>query len=164
MKIVDDKGKIFGIINLFDLLVLIILVMGLVFVASRINFNQSEEVIDHPQIEVTFLLEEVRFETVESVVVGDRLYEFDTNLVFGEIIDFSYEPHVVYVPTEFGEMVKVENPDRYDVFIKLKSEAVEGPFNVSIATKRVAVGRNLVLVGRYTAFEGLVVRMVDMDD
>ena len=164
MKIIDKKGKLFGLINIFDLLVLMVIIAGLVFVGSRLNFNQSETVIDEQTYDITFLIEEVRSATVDAMTIGDRLYEYDTNLYFGEVVNYEYENHPVFIETDSGELIKALNDERFDIYVTVRSKAVKGPFNVSIATKRVAVGRHLTLLGRYAAVDGVVVKMVEIDD
>jgi len=164
MKIIDQKGKLFGIINLFDLFVILVIIAGIVFVTSKLDFNETPVAVENVEVEVTFLIEDIRLETVEAMTIGDKLYEFDTNLYFGEIIDFRYENHPVYIETESGKLIKALNEDRYDGYVVIKAGAVEGPFNLSIATKRVVVGRNLTLLGRHSAVDGVVVKMVEMND
>ncbi|MBN2260716.1 MAG: DUF4330 domain-containing protein [Clostridiales bacterium] len=164
MKIINEKGKLFGIINVFDLMVLLVIIAGLIFIGSRINFNQSETAIEEQKMEITFLIEEVRFATVEAMTIGDKLYEYDTNLYFGEVVAFEYENHPVFIETDSGELVKVLNDERFDIYVTVESNVVKGPFNVSIATKRVAVGRHLTLLGRYAAVDGVVVKMVEKND
>lgn len=164
MKLIDNKGRLFGLINLFDLLVILVIVAGVFFVVSRLDFNESEVSVNEIELDVTFLIEDIRQETIDALTIGDRLYEYDTNLYFGEIIDYTYEHHPVYIETNEGTLIKTENPDRYDVYVKIHSTAVEGPFNLSIATKRVVVGRNLTLLGRHSAVDGVIVRLEEDHD
>jgi hypothetical protein len=164
MKIIDKKGKLFGLINLFDLFVILVIIAGIAFIGTRLNFNETEVSVNEVELDVTFLIEDIRFETIDALTMGDQMYEYDTNLYFGEIVDFSYENHPVYIETDSGELIKRDNPDRYDVYVKIHATAVEGPFNLSIATKRVVVGRHLTLLGRHSAVDGVIVKLDEEND
>jgi hypothetical protein len=159
MKIIDEKGKLFGWVNVFDLFVVLVIIAGVFFVTSRLNFNETEVSTVEVDVDITFLIEDVRVETVDAMIIGDQMYEYDTNLYFGEVIGFEYENHPVYIETESGNLIKAENPDRYDLYVKIRATAIEGPFNLSVATKRVVVGRHLTLLGRHSAVDGVIVRL-----
>jgi len=90
MKIIDDKGRIFGKINIIDLLVLLVII-GIVgmFVFSYVKFIENSrpkkaEVKETTSLEIDFKLIRVSPEVVSLLKVGDK--QLDSNgKAIGEI-------------------------------------------------------------------------------
>ena len=99
------NGKLFGKINLFDCLV-ILLVFVLIFAVGMKVLSHQETVTNTVNATYELKIESVRDVTVNALHKGDNVYHFESNQIIGTIEDIK----------------TVEN--RYDVIITVKTTAV----------------------------------------
>ena len=90
MSLIDNKGRIFGLINIIDLLVivLIVAVVGRFTLKSR----QKSTGAVTTNIEVVVHVKEVRDATADIVKVGDIVKETKSNVVLGKVVDVKVNP------------------------------------------------------------------------
>ncbi len=120
MKAIDKKGKLFGVINIIDLLVLILIVGLVIFGAKR--FTSAGPVGSSNQGEgyLTFEISDIRQIAVDTMKVGDPVYEYDKGTYIGEIVDIRAEEYKQ--PIEYrGRYVLATMPEKYRVYLKVKS-------------------------------------------
>ena len=117
------NGKLFGKINLFDLLT-ILLILVLVF-AIGMKFLTDKETKNNT-VEVTYELkvESVRDVTANAIRKGDKVYHYQLDEVIGTVEDVKTEPATDPMNTFSGEAIEVPIEDRYDVIITVKGEAL----------------------------------------
>jgi len=144
MKFIDEKGRLFGLINLFDLFVIILVVALIGGVGYKYIYVNPNVALNESDIEVKLWVEDVRQVTVDVINVGDRVREYDSNLLFGEIIDKEVIPH--YEPTETadGRIVNALVEGKYDIYITLKSRGIVSDNAISIASKEVRIGGTII--------------------
>ena len=90
MKIIDEKGKLFGLINAVDLLVLVavLLVLG----AAVYKIKGKDDAQNTPKtVRVTVLAPAIRPEMLTNVQVGDKMVT-GSNFTNVEIKDFEIKP------------------------------------------------------------------------
>lgn len=139
MKIIDKNGRLFGFINIIDLLVLIA-VIGIIIVGVKRFGNKTTTAgaQTKPGIVVAEIAE-VRDATVNAVKVGDPLYDYDKGTYIGEIAEVSSEPFTKEVEYQ-GKWVKAEVPEKYVVNLKLKVDVKETDDFYQIGTEQLRVG------------------------
>ncbi len=117
------NGKLFGKINLFDLLV-ILLVFVLIF-AIGMKFSSNEETVTNT-VDATYELkiESVRDVTVNAFHKGDNVYHFDTNQIIGTIENIESVAATDPMNTLDGKAIEAPLENRYDVIITVKTTAV----------------------------------------
>jgi hypothetical protein len=125
MKMIDQKGRIFGVINILDLFLNLLLIGALIF--AGIKFTQGDEVVSGPrtQKEVTYVLynsAEHPF-VVDQIKKGDVLRNKDNNAKIGEVVSIKKQPGKVAVTTADGRMVMSDVPEKYSVYITVKTKA-----------------------------------------
>ena len=100
MSLIDNKGRIFGLINIIDLLVivLIVAVVGRFTLKSR----QKSAGAVTTNIEVVVHVKEVRDATADIVKVGDIVKETKSNVVLGKVVDVKVNPSETLVETADG--------------------------------------------------------------
>lgn len=157
MKIINEKGKLFGLINIFDLLIILLVVAVGTFGYLKMSKKESPVALNEQEISVTMYVKEVRIETVEAIKKSSTAKEFETGLPFGTIEGVRVEPHLQYVTTADGRVVKAEVEGKYDVYMTLKSKAIVGPQQITLATKHLGIGRTFTLTGKYYGVNGAVI-------
>jgi hypothetical protein len=119
MKIIDEKGKLFGIINIIDLcmlLVVLVLAIGGVLYFSK---ERTKTTVETKDFYLTILCEQHREEVMDAIVVGDRLY-YGNQFINAEITDVWSEPAIMDVFLPDGTIVSGQHPLLKDIYVKLR--------------------------------------------
>ncbi len=115
-------------LNLLDyaLILLVVALVGLgVYkqVSERyLRYDAGAEAIEMSDRMFTYRVEDIRSMSVEAVVVGDSLYDLDTNTLLGTIVAYDDQPYTEWVMMDNGNYVEAEVPGRHVLYI-----TVEGP-------------------------------------
>jgi hypothetical protein len=157
MKIIDDRGKLFGIINIIDLLVLAIIVLAAVFLAGRmLPGTESGDAGRQKEMEYTVKVEEVSKYTIDAANVGDAIFDFETGSYIGEISEVDHSPHMEYLVDKDNEAIAIESIDKFDLFITIKADFVETDKALMVGDMIVAVGRKVLVYNKYLFVEGKI--------
>ena len=125
MKIINEKGKLFGLINIVDLLVLIAAVAVAAGVGYKLFAPQIKESVQ-PQVELT------------ALVSGN-------SYVNGTIEDMKIEDYAQQVTTADGRIVTAVDPDKKDIVFTIKTTVPKGTATPSIGTQEVRAGRTFIV-------------------
>lgn len=151
MKLVDDKGKVFGLINIIDLIVLIFVVALVLGGAYRIyGPRQNGDIFQQEgdAVQLKGRVFDVSQYTVDVIQKGDILIDTAARLPFGEIISVETVPHRRLVDTVEGKVMLSEVPERFDVILSIKGRAQISEYAIRIASHDVRVGSRIVLGAR----------------
>lgn len=153
MKLVNEKGKLFGIINLVDLACLLILLLVVFGVGYKLLGTKVQETIA-PQttMTATFRIRGAYDYTLkwleENDLTGEQLV-MGTGYVDGAYVTgVSYVPYVVQVPTADGTIVDSEDPTRLDVLITVDCPVPKNAAILKIGTQEVRTGRTFTFKTR----------------
>lgn len=150
MKIVNEKGKLFGIINIIDLAVLLVLVLLVVGGAQRLKSKPIVASGTSNAI-LTFEVSDVRFATVENIIEGDPIYHYDKGGFIGNIEEVTYEPYKE--PVEFeGKWVNMEVPEKYVATFKVNAEIKNNPDVIVAGDEQVRIGVEFRVKNKNIAF------------
>ncbi len=144
MKLIDEKGSFLGLINLFDLLVVVLVVALIGGVGYKYIFANQNIALNESDIEVTLWVEDVKDVTVENINEGDMIREYDSNLLFGEVISKEVTPHYAEVETADGRVVNAPVEGKYDIYMTLKSRGIVSDNAITIASKEVRIGGTII--------------------
>jgi len=145
MKLLDSKGNLFGKVNYFDVLVvllIIVLVVGFVGLRKSENLNVID-IIDQKEINLTLYIGGVRDVTVDNLNVGDVIRSGETKKVIGEIIEKQVVNQQITTTNLNGEVVINEVPDKFDVTIIIKAKGTINSNDVTVANKIIKIGMYL---------------------
>lgn len=149
MKLIDEKGKLFGIINVVDLIALLIIialigVVGVRLVSSKLNANGANPLSDKEEIYVTLYSSLVVPEVAESLHVGDKLVA-NNAFTDAEIVSVSAKP-ADYVSTNAeGEAVLSEHPLWQDITVVIKDKINPSSVILKAGEQEVRVGFSYIL-------------------
>lgn len=154
--LINKKGKLFGIINVIDLgilLVIVALVIGGVYKIKSINSIQAE---DLKQIEVTVRFEEEPKGLVEAINNGDILEDSVRGIEIGEVVSKDIELHKELVVGKDGRVEYKEIPDSYDGEIVLRGNAIVDDEGVVVETRSLYIGTEIRLKSNIYVFTSKV--------
>lgn len=161
MKLIDEKGKIFGLVNIIDLAVVLILVAiiggGAVRMRSKpVVTNKASKGI------ITYEIPEVRMATIENLIEGDELFHYDRGGFVGEIIDVSYDPYTEPLEKD-GEWINAPIPGKYNALIKVEAEVNDNPDVITVGGEQTRVGTQYRLKNKRLAFFGTTMN-IELDE
>lgn len=161
MKLWDDQGKIMGLIAPLDLVVLIVIVLigAKIIGIYRPNSPKPEE---RP---VTFimLIRDAPPYLAESLVVGQDLFDDDSNSYLGKIQSIQSEPAELLMPYQ-GEIHLSRSPRNLDIRLKLskdKGRVETGPARSGVYLGKIAarVGTAIRAHTRFAAVQGEIIHV-----
>jgi len=143
MSLIDNKGRIFGLINIIDLLVILLIVA----VVGRFTLRQKQQSAGAvtKNIEVVVHVKEVRDATCNVIKVGDIVKETKTNAVLGKITNVKVVPSETLVETADGQVVVAPNPVYKDMYITLSGAGSAGENAIVLGSNEIRVGTTLQL-------------------
>jgi len=153
MKLINEKGKLFGIINVVDLICLLILLLALAGIGWKILGPKVQESVA-PATEMTttlrirgayaYMLRQLE----ENPLTGEQLIS-GNGYVDAYVTDMYYEPYIVQAITDDGTIVDAEDPTKRDVIVVVKSTIARGAAILKIGNQEVRAGRTYILKTRF---------------
>lgn len=121
MKIIDNKGKLFGKISIID----IVIVLSILFVATVFVLNSRGKVevpvsVDST-VEYTTVLKAYNLNTtaIEPFTVGDNVYSSSGELI-GKITDIDVKQGYTKEKLQNGTYIDFPNPEYLDYFLTIE--------------------------------------------
>lgn len=145
MKFLDERGKLFGIINLIDLAVVLLLV----FLAAGVYYK-SERLTEQTPLTTTpitmeFLALDVPEVVAGQIKAGDGAWDRDTNSYLGKIIKVEVRPAQMMTPTADGKQVLAQLPTRQDVLMTIQGEGQVSESDVRLGRRDVRAGLTIFM-------------------
>ncbi len=125
MKIIDEKGKLFRVINIIDLVV-VLAIIAIAFVGVyKTSVMKKVNVLDNKKAyQMQILIKSVLPEMVEQVASGDTFLEDSSNNVLGQIKKVEANVTKNEVQTSDGRVVVAEVKNRRDVILTVNGEGM----------------------------------------
>ena len=138
MSLIDKKGRVFGLINIIDLLVilLILAVVGRFALKSQ----QQPAGVESKNIEVVLLVKEVRDATANVIKEGDIVRETKSNTLLGKVTKVEVVPSDTLVDTADGRVVNYPNPILKDVYITLVGTGTASENAIVVGNSEIRIG------------------------
>ncbi|WP_317367185.1 DUF4330 domain-containing protein [uncultured Tyzzerella sp.] len=148
-KIVDEKGKLFGIVNVVDLLVAIVIIgviaiVGIRLTSSSRNAEGQSPLDGKKEIYVTLYGNSIVPEAIDTLKPGDKLV---ANNVFtdAEIVSIDMEP-AAYITTNYeGEAILAQHPIWKDITVVIKDTVNASSPILKAGNQEVRVNYNFIL-------------------
>ena len=138
MKIIDEKGKLFGIMNIIDLCVLS---FGALVIAVVVMFFSANSTMDTEakQTKITIEVTAIEKDLCDVMRPNKNIFDRIQNKALGKLVDVKIEPSEEYnISIETGEHVKSSVPDRYNAKLLVEAESAEDLYvgkRMSVETK-----------------------------
>jgi len=121
MRLMDEKGRIFGKINIFDLIVLVAVILGVAFILLRPTADEKKEAEVSRQSAVLMMeIEGVRDYIAAAYQEGEPIYEGTTEI--GMIKEIEISPQKVVKLQPDGSYKEVERKLYFDVKLTLETD------------------------------------------
>jgi hypothetical protein len=156
-RILDERGRFFGKVNVVDLVVLLVIIAVVVFALVRSTGDTSAAI----PVKVTYRVEEIRQATVtrlEAKVSTKGTVRNDGGTVLGEVVGVTVRPTMKEYMAPAGNLEAFESPVFSDVDIVVLGEGHLSASTVRIGNVPIRVGKKVTLIGA-----GFEVQTVIMD-
>lgn len=149
MKIIDEKGRLFKLINVVDLLVLLAVVLVVGGIVWKL-FSPAVQDVVAPQVKMTvvmrvrgaapYLADEVKANSqVGKNLVAGNSYT-DAIITNVEII-----PYVIQAITDDGRIVDATDPSKKDILFTVEAYVPKDTATPTVANQEVRAGRTFTL-------------------
>ncbi len=163
MKIVNEKGKLFGIINVVDLIILIVLVLVVGAIAWQLVGNKVKDAVSD-QAELTAvvaiagshpsLVEEVlRQDLVGEKMVSGNQY-LDAYVSNVEIVDY-----IMQIPNSEGVIVDATDPTQKTILIEIKTQVAADTSSPKIGSQEIRTGKTFIIKTQTFECSGIIYYM-----
>lgn len=105
-------------------IVIVGIIVGLIYVGYQYLIKPNQTLVDKVEAEVIYRVESVLIETANGIKVGDVFKDKDTNQIIGGVIDKKITESYDFVNTGDGRIVKSKKPNKYDVYLTIKGDAI----------------------------------------
>ncbi len=142
MSLINERGRLWGRINVIDLIIVIVLVLGVGRLAYGQLSHRLEPVFsgDQQELDVQFMISAVRQETLDVLAEGTVFFHTETNQRLGVLVDVYSEPAEVLAILPTGEMLQGFSETRLDVFVTLRGYGRVTPNAVILGGQEVRIG------------------------
>lgn len=159
MKVIDEKGRIFGLINYIDL----IFILAIVFIIGRFILTDNQENNNKilntdtaKEIEVLFFVNGVKDVSMDTVNVGDVFRITSNNNTIGEVIKKEIKPSSIMTTDEKGNVIHSQIPDRFDMYLTIKGKGEVTENDIKIGNEDLKIGKTLLIQSRMNRLEATV--------
>lgn len=149
-------------INIIDItVVLIVFILIFAAIVKYRNFNETDEVnskLDTIVYEIK--VSNIRNYTVEAFVSGDIVYDSQTNVEIGKIIDKIVTPAKGYETMKDGNIIETEIVDKYDMVLEIETPGlVNDTGYFANKTVELKVGSEKMIETLYAKSTGVVLKI-----
>lgn len=138
MKLIDEKGRLFGAFNIVDICI-IIFVAAVAFVGYLFLSNTITKSAPTQNVRITMELKNVEKELCDAIEVDKTVFDRVGNQKFGILTDARIKPATEVIISKLdGVAREIEVADRYNVELDMELTTDEKVYvgkNISIATK-----------------------------
>ena len=140
--LLDNKGRLFGKINIIDLLILLIIIGAVVGAAYKFrtaSVGQAETIV------LKFYAEEVSEFVTDAVHVGDDVVDDTKSTYLGKIVDCKVDDSVVWGMNDKGEYVKTTKPGVNSILITTEVTGTIGNNGtiINISSLHLSIGKRM---------------------
>lgn len=156
MKLMDDRGKVFGLINIIDLIIL----LAVILVASGAYYKFTHKSAQGKTVTVEFqvLLPHQRPEVTDSVKVGDKMVQGNsyTNVT---VKDVQIKPGFSVNLDSKGQRVATYDPILKDVYVTNTGTTVLSSATITMGGQDIREGKEYYVKSRNYEFRGTIMKV-----
>lgn len=141
---IDEKGRLFGKINLIDLLVIIVVVAAVAFLGFKF-LGPAEDTGGTQKVIVSVYCEEASTFAVDKLAVGDEIYDSAANTVLGSLSSWETGDSESYLTNPSGVIVPYSKETFRSVVAEIECAGVIGPHGVTINGTLYGIGHSMAI-------------------
>jgi len=165
MAIIDDKGKVFGRINLIDLT----LILGIFVIAAFafVVLTKQGKVVTVPEdkvVEYTMLVKAIRPDVAGYIKQGDIVKKQVTQGPIGMVKSVDIRPAQMVLDTSDGNKVLATSPVEKDTYITIETKGRVGKDIIATGNEVLRVGDRFNIITKWFIGDAVIISMDIKDD
>lgn len=140
----DEKGRLFGKVNLIDLIIVLIIIAAAVFLGMKFLGPESTAANTQKAV-VSFYYEECPDYVADQLVVGDPIWDSGDNVNLGTVKDWTKADSVTYLLDDEGNTVQTSKEGYSALTLRCDAEGVIGEHGITIGGTLYGVGHTLTI-------------------
>ncbi len=144
--LIDDKGKLFGKLNIIDFLVILVILVGIGGVGYK--FTKSKTIspfVKTKDIVLTFYGDEIPEFAASKINKGDTSKDFDKGTYFGTVSSLKIDKAVSIGMNDQGQYIKASRPGFSSVMVTVEGKGIFDNNGVTIDNSDYFVGKSISL-------------------
>ena len=161
-RIIDENGRLFGKISIIDVIVIILAIILACAVFARTSQKKAANINETmDKVTYTFKIENIRTETAEAVLAGDKLYDEGNGVYLGTVKKTNIDKAHKLAQTEDGTYVNGEAEGRSDLLMTIEADCrvVDGRY-YSDRTAEISVNMEKDVQTKYVKFTGHITEIL----
>ncbi len=168
MKLIDEKGRLFGKVSIIDLLVILIFAMVL-FVGLKLVFREETTVavVAENQESIRYIIEiqKVRTPFEEMPKPGMAVYNSSKNFYIGDVYEVDYETYqTLEENTTSGTIELVSQEGLLTVYITVEAIADVSDIGYTVGSQEIRIGTQVPVKGKGFASYGYIVGLETVEE
>ncbi len=165
MKIIDEKGKLLGLINVVDLIALLALVavigaIGVQLLGSKVTDAVSEKVDCYMEVAIIGAAPRIFQEAIRQDLAGERLVSGNEYLS-ATVEDVWLEDYQIQAITSDGRIVDAKDPTKKNIIVLIKTTVPKDTASPKIGSQELRSGRTYIVKTQRFESSGTI-RYVEM--
>lgn len=160
MALTNGKGRLFGRINIVDLLiaVLIIAIAGGIYLVFF--GGEEKQVTETSKVVYDFEITNVNKDFVDAINPGDLIRDSVRGNELGTVVSKTFRNATMLNEDLInGRYVIADVPGTYDVVITIEANANITPANIIVGGAEIKVGKKIFIKGKGYANQGFVTKL-----
>ncbi|HHY75776.1 MAG TPA: DUF4330 domain-containing protein [Firmicutes bacterium] len=161
MRLLDERGRIFGKVNIVDLVIVLVLISaGAWFLYAKFGRDLKNEIAAREQpLDYCIVVMGIRPSTADALKKGGKAFEFKTGAEIGTIREVRVEPADVWTVLDQGSWVRMKTGDRVDAYVYLDATARVGENVITVNGVEIRVGASIGFTTKWAQVNGYVMTM-----
>ncbi|HHV57999.1 MAG TPA: DUF4330 domain-containing protein [Firmicutes bacterium] len=147
MPWLDDRGRLFGRINIIDLAVLLLVLLVAARLGLRSRLLRAVNPSTAKPVEAVLVVEDVRQATADAMQEGENVLNTKSNAVLGKLVKKEVRPALKEVETADGRLAQAESPFKKDVYLTIRGPGQVTPNVILMGGYEMRVGASLAVKG-----------------
>lgn len=143
--LIDEKGRLFGKVNIVDFIVVAVLVLGVLGVGYKFLSSSTSLFKKNEDVQIVFFNEDLPKYVADSIKVGDKVKDSVKNAVFGEVEDIDIKESIVFAANSEGVLMQTTRPEYISMTLTVKGKGIYTDTGVVFNNTDYYVGRSLEL-------------------
>ncbi len=149
MKLIDQKGKLFGKINIIDLIIIVCVVVVAAALAYKFVAPAAESVVApksdmYVTMRVRGGMDYLDKEVNDHLKPGTKLIAGSDYIAGAEVVDVWSDDYLAAVPKDDGTVATASDPQKRDIFIKVKAKQNKNDPILKIGNQEIRIGRGFI--------------------
>ena len=128
---IDEKGRLFGKVNIVDLIIVIIIVAAAVFVGTKF-LGPKSDVANTQTVRITMFCDESPVYVVDQLEAGSEVWDSSNQVVLGTLKEWTTGDSMSAVTDDEGNVVEIARDGYCSVRLVCEGTGIVGSQGVTI--------------------------------